>query len=69
MRSNIETRLRRLEAKSSHGAQTILGVEKLGDEKADESFRRGLVDIVIATGVPRCPGGYPGKDRAHEDSK
>jgi hypothetical protein len=69
MRSNIETRLRRLERRASQGAQTILVVEKLGDEKAYESFRRGLVDIVIATGVPRCPGGYPGNDRAHEVSK
>jgi hypothetical protein len=69
MRSNIEPRLRRLEAKSSHGAKTILVVEKLGDEKVYESYQRGLVDIVIATGVPRCPGGYPEKDRAHEDSK
>jgi hypothetical protein len=48
MKSNIERRLRRLEAKSSHGAQTILVVEKLGDEKAYESYQRGLVDIVIA---------------------
>jgi hypothetical protein len=69
MRSNIETRLRHLEAKSSHRAQKILVVTTLDDAKGHESYQRGLVDIVIATGVPRCPGGYPGKDRAPEDSK
>jgi hypothetical protein len=69
MNSKLETRLRRLEGKVSDGLDTILVVEKLGDEKAFESFRRGLVDIVIATGVPRCQGSYPGKDRAPEDSK
>jgi hypothetical protein len=69
MTSKLETRLRHLERKVSDGPDTVLVVEKLGDEKAYESYQRGLVDIVIATGVPRCPGGYPEKDRAHEDSK
>jgi hypothetical protein len=68
MRSNIEKRLRRVERRASQDANSILVVEKLGDEKAYESYQRGLVKWVIATGVPRS-NGYLGKDRAHEDSK
>ena len=55
METRTETRLRRLERVSAaRDPGTILVVEKLGDEKAFESFRRGLVKIVIATGVPRA---------------
>ena len=55
MKTNTETRLRRLERVSAErDPGTILVVEKLGDENAFESFRRGLVKIVIATGVPRA---------------
>ena len=55
MKTNTETRLRRLERVSAgRDPGTILVVEKLGDEKAFESFRRGLVKIVVATGVPRA---------------
>jgi hypothetical protein len=43
MRSNLETRLRRLELRASQGDSSFLVVEKLGDERAYESFRRGLV--------------------------
>jgi hypothetical protein len=39
---------------AGRGPSTILVVEKLGDENAFESFRRGLVKIVLATGVPRA---------------
>jgi hypothetical protein len=52
MKSNLESRLRRLEGRASQGSNSILVVERLGDEKAFESFRRGLVKTVIATGVP-----------------
>ena len=55
MKVSTEARLRRLEqASAGHGPSTILVVEKLGDENAFESFRRGLVKIVVATGVPRA---------------
>ena len=55
MKARTETRLRRLERVSAwRGPSTILVVEKLGDENAFESFRRGLVKIVVATGVPRA---------------
>jgi hypothetical protein len=50
-----ETRLRRLErASPALRPNEILVVEKPGDENAFESFRRGLVKIVVATGVPRA---------------
>jgi hypothetical protein len=64
MKSNLETRLRRLEASVGQGDGLILVVEKLEDAKAFESFRRGLIKTVIVTGVPR-PTGYLWKDRAH----
>ena len=55
MGARTESRLRRLERVSGgRGPSKILVVEKLGDEKAYECFRRGLVDIVVATGVPRA---------------
>ena len=55
MKARTETRLRRLERVSAgRGPGTILVVEKLGDENAFESFRRGLVKMVVATGVPRA---------------
>jgi hypothetical protein len=71
MKSNMESRLRRLDGRASQGTNSILVVEKLGDEKAFESFRRGLVKTVIATGVPRGdrPNDYLGTDRAHKVSK
>jgi hypothetical protein len=71
MRSNLETRLRRLERRAGQGDSSFLVVEKLGDEKAFESFRRGLVKTVIVTGVPRGDrrNDYFGKERAREDSK
>ena len=54
MKTNTETRLRRLEeASAALRPNTILVVEKLGDERSFESFRRGQVQLVIATGVPR----------------
>jgi len=68
MKFNLETRLRRLEGKASQGANSILVVEKLGDEKAYEIFQRGLVKTVIATGVPRGDG-YFRTDRADKVSK
>jgi hypothetical protein len=58
--TRTETRLRRLErVTAGRGPSTILVVEKLGDENAFESFRRGLVKIVVATGVPRADRDSP----------
>jgi hypothetical protein len=55
VKARTEARLRRLERVSAgRGRSTILVVEELGDENAFESFRRGLMKIVIATGVPRA---------------
>ena len=55
MKTYTETRLRRLEgASAALRPNTILVVEKLGDENIFESFRRGQVKLVIATGVPRA---------------
>jgi hypothetical protein len=55
VKARTETRLRRLERVSAgRGPSTILAVEKLEDENAFESFRRGLVKIVVETGVPRA---------------
>jgi hypothetical protein len=68
MKSNLEARLRRLEGRASQGADSILVVEKLGDEKAYEIFQRGFVKTVIATGVPRGDG-YFRTDPAHKVSK
>jgi hypothetical protein len=55
MKSNMETRLRRLEASVGQGDGSILVIEKLEDAKTSESFQRGLIKTVIATGVPRGP--------------
>jgi hypothetical protein len=42
------------EIRDGGGSKRILVVTKPGDELANEDFRRGRIDLAIATGVPRC---------------